>query len=230
MQKLQFQLKVPAFFGKRVLSCVTVGSFLTFLAVNCIPLEKDQSNYATYITIQLISPAIAALVVHFIGTDGPMDCSVLWPILGSYIGLVLRYVKTSGDMDNYQYCLYPILATLFLNWNLIWDKTYIETKQQKQRPRFLKRLLKFVLLASLFLMLVSLFAWYNIKITGEDGQRLTLNESVMKYLNSEKFKPLKESLIALWNFYQAHGFSKLMDHLLYEGGDKYAIANAYKVI
>ena len=88
---------------------------------------------------------------------------------------------------------------------------------------------KLVVLASVFVLVVACFAWSNLQVTDERGERVAIREAMVKYLNGEKLRPLREALTQLWHFYQVHGLGKLIDHLLYEGGDKYAVANAYKV-
>ena len=226
LNKMQFQLKAPSFLTSPFLKCLAIGTFITYLVNNAIPLEKDESNYILCRSILFISPFIEAFIIYYIGTDGPMECEYRWPLLGSLLSLALRFSKLSDSSESKLY--YPLLATFFLNWNIRWDKKYIVKKKFK-KEKLPKRIFKYVLLTGLFLALVCVFSWNNLMITNKDGTKLTLKETATKYFSSDKFKEIKNLFSVLWNFYKAHGFWKFIDHMIYDGDGEH-ISNAYATI
>lgn len=226
LNKMQFQLKTPAFLTSRFLNCLLVGTFITYIVNNAIPLENDESNFIIYRSILIISPLIEAFIIYYIGTDGPMECEFRWPLLGSLLSFVMRYSKLNESEENKLY--YPLLATFLLNWNIRWDKNYLAKKKLK-KEKLPKRIFKYVLLTGLFLTLICVFSWNNLMITSKDGTKLTLKETATKYFNSDRFKEIKHLFSVLWNFYKAHGFWKLIDHIIYDG-DGQNISNAYATL
>lgn len=227
LEKLQFQLKTPAFLVKRFVSCILVGTVFYNLMTNCVLLEKDKSNYSIVLLLNLIAPTVSAFIIYYIGTDGPMECDFGWPLLGSNLGFTIRYYFYNiRPVNVYFVFLAPVLATFLLNWNISWDKKYLEKK--KTNEKLYKRILKFVTLVSLFLVLFGVYSLNNFKIKDKDGNMLTLKEAATDFYNSEKFKELRNSLTQIWNFYQMHGLSKLIDQMFY-GGNREAMNRSYSV-
>lgn len=107
----------------------------------------------------------------------------------------------------------------------------MKRKRKKKKEKLYKRVVKFLILASLFVMLIGIFAWYNLKLTDSEGYKITLKESAEKYFSSGKGKVLKETLEMAWNYYKAKGIMKLFEDIFYgDAEDRKALANSYKVI
>ncbi len=225
LNKLQFQLKAPAFLAKRFFSCVVIGAYFSNLVIKCVIIEKDMSNILTVQALQLLHPLVVALIVYYVGTDGPIECQFKWPLIGSYIGFLTAYYF--GIVNGFMYLTSPIAATFYLNWNISWDKEYI-SKKKANTDRFSKRLVKFLALISLFMLLFGVFCWHNVKVTGKNGETLTLKESATVFFESDQFKVLRETLTQVWNFYKAHGLWKTIEQLFYNG-DSGAVSRAYGV-
>ena len=219
--KIKSQLKVPAFFTSKTLKCVCVGSFFSYVTAYSISPESD--HIFIYYSMQLVVPFVVAFVVYLAGTEGPVECEFKWPLLGSCIGHL-----TYNLLDFEKFYLYSaVLTTLFLEWNIKWDANYYKNKKNIKKSMF-KRALALSVLSCLYVILLSLFVWNNASLTSVNGERVPLKESVKEYFQSEKFSKLYDGLNVLWNFYKAHGITKLYYHLFYDG-DALKISNAYNV-
>ncbi len=222
INKLHFKLKSPAFQSKRFFSCLIVGVYFSYLVNNCVKSEENFSYLSTHWALQLLQPLVVAFVVYYAGTNELMDCQFRWPLLGSYLGAFLGYyLKISESL---MYLTSPLLTTFIFNWNLSWEKKFINKKKDK----LLKRSVKFIILSSLFILLFGIFCWNNVKLNGKNGETLTLKESATAFIESEQFKQISEAVIQLYNFYKVNGFWKTIDQLFYNG-DSGAISRAYEV-
>lgn len=224
MEKLklqQEQLKTPLFMSSRFISSIVVGSVYGYMVIKCLSISETEFNYNWYeILIRFLSPLVVSIVVYLIGTEGPITCSFEWPLLGSYLSLVVDSIKQSTSIFNAS-----IIAALLLNWNLKWDKDYFErVKRRKLTTRIFYVALGFVLFSGL----LSVFIWKNASLEYQ-GEKVTLGEYFEKLYNTEEMKKAREILKMLWDFYQAHGLRRLINHFYY-GYDPEAIAHAYKVI
>ena len=216
--RIKSQLKVPAFFTGKTLKCICVGSFFSYVTAYSV----SSDHLYVYYLMQLLVPLVVAFVVYLTGTAGPVKCEFKWPLLGSYIGYA-TYNLLQFEMF---YLYSAVLTTLFLEWNINWDVDYYKNKKNLKKS-FLRRAFTLSALSCFYVILISLFVWNNASLT-VNGERVPLKESVKQYFQSEKFLKLYEGLNVLWNFYQAHGLTKLYYHLFYDG-DALKISNAYDV-
>ena len=218
--KKQSKLKAPVFYTSKFIGCVATGSFFCYLLKYCLTFNPDAAFDISYYSLKLLSPIGIALMVYLVGTEGPLKCDYKWPILGSYIAFVIDLVF---GYDTYYSC--AILSTMFLNWNIEWDQDYFENKKKRKlykRAAYLS--VGILITVSIF----SLFLWNNAYVEIE-GKKVTLKESVLNFLDSKEMVQLKEVFKMIWNYYQAHGLRKLINHFFY-GYDAEAVANAYKII
>lgn len=224
----QSRLKTPGFLISRFIACILVGAYFGYAAKYClysIDLDEDSPDVDLdewYISLlkKLLAPVVVGIIVYLIGTEGPYKCQLKWPLLGSLIAFLADIYRNSNS--NYSS---PILATMFLNWNIEWESDdYFEKKQNK---KLYKRIAYLSIGVILFSSMFGLFIWNNTSFT-VDGKKVTLKEAVHNFINSKELKELKNILNTIWNFYKAHGFKKLLNNFYY-GYDADAVSNAYKV-
>ncbi|RNA39038.1 dnaJ -like protein [Brachionus plicatilis] len=224
MEKLrlqQDQLKTPLFMTSRFISSIAVGSLFGYLAMNCLSISGNELSYHwSEILVKFLSPIIVACVVYLIGTEGPIRCSFEWPLLGSYISLFFDSIKQSTSIFNAS-----IFAALLLNWNLKWDNDYFERVNKR---KLITRIFHLGLGFAIFSGLLGLFIWNNATLEYK-GEKVTISEYFEKLYNTEEMKKAREVLKMLWDFYQAHGLRRLINHFYY-GYDPEAIAHAYKIL
>ena len=213
----ELKLKAPIFFTSKFVRSIFVASFFGYVLKYCVPYSDDA--YVYYVLFKFLSPLVIALIVYLISTEGPMKCKFKWPLLGSYIAFVFDVF--CGFQTIYNSAL---LSTMFLNWNIEWDHEYF--KNMKKR-KLTKRLAYATVGCVLVMCLYGLFLWNNASIEIE-GKKVTLKESVYKFLSSKELVELKEVCRMIWNYYKAHGLKKLLNHFVY-GYDAEAVSNAYLV-
>lgn len=216
--KKKSQLKTPLFKTSRFVSSIAVGTFFGYLTKNCMKNFITDFDELEYIAL-VLSPLIVSIVVYLIGTEGSKKCNFKWPLLGSYVAFLFDLLRNSSS--NFS-CVF--LSTLFLNWNIEWDKEHFENKKKRKLS---KRIFLITLGAILFALIFALFVWNNASYQ-VDGKKVTLKESVYKIFESEEAKKLAEVAKMMWNFYKAHGLKKSINHMFY-GYDPEMIAFAYKV-
>lgn len=224
MEKLkleQEQLKAPLFMTSRFISSIVVGSLFGYIATNCLSITDTKSlNYDwSETSIRFLSPLFVSVVVYLIGTEGPIRCSFEWPLLGSYLSLAFDSIKQSTSIFNAS-----IFAALLLNWNLKWDLDYFDRINKR---KLITRIFYIALGITIFSSLLGFFIWNNATLEYK-GEKVTLGEYFEKLYNTEEMKKVREVLKMLWDFYQAHGLRRLINHFYY-GYDPEAIAHAYKV-
>lgn len=127
LNKQQSQLKKPIFKLSRFISSILVGSVFGYATNFCFASSDSDDAYKVYLLMtRLISPMIVSFIVYLIGTEGPMKCNLKWPLLGAYLAFLLDIVKNSHSHFS---CAF--VATLFLNWNIKWDRKHFEKKKHK---------------------------------------------------------------------------------------------------
>lgn len=218
LTKKELKLKAPAFFTTNFISSVIFGSCFGYILKYSIPFSEEA--YVSYLCFKILSPSIIALIIYMNGTEGPLKCKFRWPLIGSYIAFFIDLIKNVHAVYTS-----AMLATLFLNWNIEWDRDYYKKKKNRKLFRRIIYLsVGFILIASLN----SLYLWNNASLE-INGKKVTLKESVINFLNSKELVELKEVFKMIWNYYKAHGLQKLINHFFY-GLDTEAIANSYKII
>jgi DnaJ homolog subfamily C member 22 len=209
------KIKAPAFFTTNFICSIIFGSFCYYILKNAV----TEETYTCYLIIKILSPLFIAILVYWIGTEGPMKCEFKWPLLGSYLAFLIDGLRNSQTTYNT-----ALVGTLFLNWNIEWDHDYFKNKTNK------KSLKRFAYISIAYICiygLIGLFIWNNASLEIH-GKKVTLKESVITFLNSEELVKLKEVFKMIWNYYKAHGLAKLINHFFY-GVDSETISNAYKV-
>ena len=209
------KLKAPAFFTSNFISSLIFGSYVYYVSKYAI----TEETYTSYMILKILSPLGIAVMVYLIGTEGPMKCKFKWPLIGSYLAFFIDIFRSTHTIYSG-----ALLSTLFLNWNIEWDHEYFNNNKKR---KFLKR---FAYISFAYICIISLhglFLWNNASLEIQ-GKRVTLKESVINFLNSKELVELKEVFKMIWNYYKAHGLSKLINHFFY-GYDSEAVANAYKV-
>lgn len=222
--KRQSQLKSPSFQASRFFASFVVGTLFDYITKNAIPttsslISADELTYSIY--LRHISPLVTALIVYLVSTESPYKCNFKWPLIASYTGYFLEYLSGSN-----LYFVSAGLATIFVNWNIKWKKLD-EFKDRKSV--FLQVLMSFIFIttAVCFVVIMGTFVLNNTTYESK-GKKVTLRESVSGFFKSKEMSQLKEAINIIWNFYQAHGFRKLVNDFFY-GYDPQAVSDAYKV-
>jgi DnaJ family protein C protein 22 len=221
----QDQLMIPIFKTSRFVGSICVGAAFDYVAKYAITkLDAPDADNSYSNLLHCLSPFLVATFVYLVNTERPTRCSFKWPLIGSYLAYAF---------DTYRVYFFsfssPIAASLLLNWNIEWDKDCYKNKQTKTSST--RKALKVVYFTSGALFVVLLFSLFLVNnVSYElDGKRVTLRDSFSDFFDSKEMKDMKEMFKMMWNFYQAHGFRKAMNHFVY-GYDAEAIADAYKSI
>jgi DnaJ family protein C protein 22 len=220
----QSQLKIPIFKTSRFVGSVCVGAAFDYLAKHALPKSENESDNYYSNLLHFLAPFLVAVFVYLINTERPSKCSFIWPLVGSY--LAYAFDSYRGSFFTFTS---PVVSALLLNWNIEWDKECYKKNQQKSSST--KKALKVIYFSSgalLIVLLIGVFLLNNVSYE-LDGKRVTLKKSFSDFFNSKEMKELKQMAKMMWDFYQAHGFRKTLNHFFY-GYDAEAVADAYKTI
>ena len=221
IKKERSKLLAPSPFSLRFLSAVAFSAIYGYFMINCLPDELEESLAVQLASlIKLTYPLVIAIFVQIAATEVPYKCQFKWPLAGAYLGFVINMARGS---DSALTC--AIISALFLKWKVKWNERYVSG--QKSKKGLTKRMVRHTIMGGLIVGLFVLFMWNHATLDVE-GKKVSLKESVKGFVNSQEFSKVAEAFTIVWNYYKAHGFIKLKNHLLY-GFDPEVIDNAYKV-
>ncbi len=109
---------------------------------------------------------------------------------------------------------YPLVSTILLGARIKWDETYLDRKNSENQ-KLSGRVLKIFILTSFFMVLIGLFTWNNLITVTKDGEAVSLKESAFLFFNGDEILKLRNGLKWVWDFYDAHGFTKLIEFMFY---------------
>lgn len=223
LAKRREKLLSPGFEATRFFGALIASLLLAYMLANA--LHQDAAIDASFDwlvwTMRVVIPFVVAGVVYAVTTEGPVCGSFAWSLVGSYAAFALGCVRANL---NHNYFGSAVLSSLFLNWSLDWDNDYKASRQRKS-------LIKFLLLATVsfwFVFSCTLLCVINNAKIEKDGRNITLRQSIIESFDNEDMKKLKELYNILYNFYQEHGFIKLVNYVFY-GSDPEALDRAYAV-
>ena len=91
---------------------------------------------------------------------------------------------------------------------------------------------RFIIITICFTLYLSLwgsFAYFNLKITTKDGDRVKFRDAVGNFINSPAFQEFQQNLNSLWKHLLEHGFTSTFEQLV-ESLDPLGEKHALKVL
>ena len=126
--KLMNRLKSPSFYSTyRIFGSLVTGSFYGYILQYSLPVEYIDTYSRLYYTFYYLAPFACAIGVYLVNTESFIKCNFLWPLLGSYIGVVPHIFNHPKSMI---FC--AITSTILTNWKLEWNNTQIINNKDKK--------------------------------------------------------------------------------------------------
>ena len=102
-------------------------------------------------------------------------------------------------------------------------------RQIREPHSVCKRFLIITICFTLYVSLWGSYAYFNLKITTKDGDRVKFRDAVGNFINSPAFQEFQQNLHSLWKHLLEHGFTSTFEQLV-ESLDPLGEKHALKVL
>ena len=195
-----------------------VGNIFGQLAMMFLPDPEDIGGVNLLLLSDLLAPAASALGVTLVGNIGKERGSIWWPLLGCYL-------MTPFHLYGYTSYIYTTIAGI-----IAFNMFAKQWRRQIRDPHpVCTRFLIITLCFGLYVSLWGSYAYFNLKITTKDGDRIKFRDAVGNFINSPAFQEFQKNLKSLWTHLLEHGFSSTFQQLI-ESLDPLGEKHALKVL
>ncbi|CAM4921773.1 unnamed protein product [Rotaria socialis] len=236
--------KTPAFEISRLCAQYLTAIFYGFITYYAFP-DAWHANYFLSSIIQCCTTIAVALGTQLVGTLGPRQCSLIWPLLGAVFGMLfLAWVNYSSPSFNLPALLSSLVFELKVQWNseyfynitaskLMAHQSLNSSKQiKRKRSHILKRCLIYGLGAIAFSTIFNLAIYQNLEVH-VNGRRIKIKDSIADFFKSNEFLLLRQRLVMvarqLWAFYFQYGFKETWRYI-WRALDLESEKQAFKVL
>lgn len=208
----------PGFSFARLGGQLIVGNIFGQLAMMFLPDPEDIGGVNLLLLSDLLAPAASALGVTLVGNIGKERGSIWWPLLGCYL-------MTPFHLYGYTSYIYTTIAGI-----IAFNMFAKQWRRQIRDPHpVCTRFLIITLCFGLYVSLWGSYAYFNLKITTKDGDRIKFRDAVGNFINSPAFQEFQKNLKSLWTHLLEHGFSSTFQQLI-ESLDPLGEKHALKVL
>ncbi|CAM4779028.1 unnamed protein product [Rotaria magnacalcarata] len=221
-QRLKFQDYVMAetkIATRQYLTAIFYG-FITYYA---FPDTWHADSFLSSI-VRCCTTIAVGLGTQLVGTLGPRQCSLIWPLLGAVFGMICL---AGGNYSSPSFNLPALLSSLVFELKIQWNSEYFynitvskptahqsltSSKQiKRKRSHILKRCLIYGLGAIVFSTIFNLAIYQNLEVH-VNGRRIKIKDSIDDFFKSKEFLLLRQRLAMVarqvWAFYFQYGFKE----------------------
>ena len=195
-----------------------MGNIFGQLAMMFLPDPEDIGGVNLLLVSDLLAPAASALGVTLVGNIGKERGSIWWPLLGCYL------VTPFHLYGNITYTFVTIAGIIFFH---VFAKQW--RRQIREPHPVCTRFLIITLCFGLYVSLWGSYAYFNLKITTKDGDRIKFRDAVGNFINSPAFQEFQNNLKFLIRHLFEHGFWSTFEQLI-ESLDPLGEKHALKVL
>ncbi|XP_050542196.1 dnaJ homolog subfamily C member 22 [Daktulosphaira vitifoliae] len=231
-RKMAFEIRAnpkPPFSSCRFTGMVMVGYLFSTVVSLAIP--EDKVGGLSWEWLHAFTPLAAAFGVWAVGNIGHETGAIKWPALSAYaiwgLGNPLRafvFKFTNLDIDESMSFTIMILVAA-----CVFDKVKKWRVRRKKTAGVCKRMLIISACCLLYMSLWSSYLYFNAKVTDENGEEVPFHEALGHFFNSPWWLDVKQSLLDVWNFAQAHGWMETWRQIV-TLSDPSGEQNAFKVL
>jgi len=165
-----------------------------------------------------LAPIASAIGITLVGNIGKERGSIWWPLLGCFI-------MTPFHIFGYSSFVFTTISGI-IAFNMFAKKW---RRQIREPHSMCKRFLIITICFSIYISLWGSYAYFNLKITTKEGDKIKFRDAVGNFINSPAFQEFQQNLHSLWTHLLEHGFSATFQELI-ESLDPLGEKHALKVL